>query len=108
MIDARARSIDVLSRIEATSPSFVHQERQGREGGVESDREKMIDGKSPLPIGVPCAGWPAYGTQLLRREAGLSDVGSIRGCLGIQAGEGLSGLWKKASASHGHAHGAEG
>lgn len=46
MIDARAWSIDVLARAEATSPSFIHQERQGREGGVESDREKMIDGRT--------------------------------------------------------------
>ncbi|XP_072823875.1 uncharacterized protein [Vicugna pacos] len=54
------------------------------------DPEKMLNGQSPLPIGVPCAGWPACGTRLLRREAGLSDVGSIPGSLGIQPGEGLA------------------
>lgn len=35
----------------------------------------MLDGQSPLPIGVPCAAWPAYGTWLLNREAGFSEVG---------------------------------
>ncbi|XP_032342696.1 uncharacterized protein LOC116665817 isoform X3 [Camelus ferus] len=54
------------------------------------DPEKMLNGQSPLPIGVPCAGWSACGTRLLRREAGLSDVGSIPGSLGIQPGEGLA------------------
>ncbi|XP_074226491.1 uncharacterized protein LOC105079804 isoform X1 [Camelus bactrianus] len=54
------------------------------------DPEKMLNGQSPLPIGEPCAGWSACGTRLLRREAGLSDVGSIPGSLGIQPGEGLA------------------
>lgn len=35
----------------------------------------MLDGQSPLPIGVPCAAWPAYGTWLLNREAGFSKEG---------------------------------
>lgn len=58
--------------------------------------EERIDGQHPppLPIGALCAAWPTYGTWLLRREAGFSEVGSIRGSVCSQPGEGLGGLWK--------------
>lgn len=41
---------------------------------VKPGRHRVLDGQPPLPMGVPCATWPAYGTRLLKREADLRSI----------------------------------
>lgn len=72
----------------------THQERLESEGGVGFGQRGVLDGQFLFPIGGPCAAQPASETRLLEREAGLSEVESIRGSL-CQPSKGLTAAGKR-------------